>query len=221
MDITIKGIQIPQVHNTKFLGVMIDDELNWGMHINQVCERLRVNKHLLQLSQNFLDYTSLKAVYNAHINSHLTYSLVIWGSMLSKAQTKDLFKIQKSYMSIMHKKSPRTNYNPLFQNSKTLPVQKLINLELMKFGHKITNKLVPEPLKRMMHRNRGHKRHEYNTHNKNLPNIQKHQSSYFNKGFLNRSVICYQSLPKHLKQCKTLRAFTNLVKTLLQTTSTN
>ena len=38
MDITIKGIQIPQVHNTKFLGIMIDDELNWGMHINQVHE---------------------------------------------------------------------------------------------------------------------------------------------------------------------------------------
>ena len=139
--------------------------------------------------------------------------MVIWGSMLSKAQIEDLFKIQKSCMRIIHKKSPHTNCDPLFQNSKTLPVQKLIDLELMKFGHNVTNNLVPEPLRKMMHRNRGHKKHEYNTHNKNLPNIQKHQSSYFNKSFLNRSIICYQSLPMHLKQCKTLRTFTNLVKT--------
>ena len=76
-------------------------------------------------------------------------------------------------MRIIHKKS-HTNCDPLFQNSKTLPVQKLIDLELMKFGHKITNNLVPELLKKMMHRNGGHKKHGYNTHNKSLPNIQKH-----------------------------------------------
>ena len=40
MDITLDGIKIPQVHNTKFLGITIDNELNWDMHINKVHEKL-------------------------------------------------------------------------------------------------------------------------------------------------------------------------------------
>ena len=91
----------------------------------------------------------------------------------------------------------------------------------MKFGHKINNNLIPEPLRKMMCRKGGHKKHGYNIHNKNLPNIQKHQSSYFNKSFMNRSITAYQKPPINLKQCKTLRTFTTLAKTLLQTNTTD
>ena len=122
MNITLDGSKIPQVHNTKFLGITIDDELNWDMHINHVCDKLRANKHLLQLVRNFLDHPSLKAVYYAHIYSHLTYSLVVGGSMLTKAQIEDLFKIQNSCIRIIYNKPYHTNCDPLFKASKTLPI---------------------------------------------------------------------------------------------------
>ena len=38
LDINIKGERIPQVQHVKFLGVTIDDELNWEKQINHVQE---------------------------------------------------------------------------------------------------------------------------------------------------------------------------------------
>ena len=75
LDITIDGHCIPQVRQTHFLGVTLDDELSWHPHISQVREKLVLNKHLLQLGKNMLNTTSLLGIYHAHIYSHLMYSL--------------------------------------------------------------------------------------------------------------------------------------------------
>ena len=93
--VEMDGIQIPQVHQSRFLGVLLDDELSWTPHINTIREKTRANKHLL-LSRNFLNKECMLSLYYVHIFSHLTYSLALWGSMLSKAQITDLFKLQKA-----------------------------------------------------------------------------------------------------------------------------
>ena len=36
-NIHIAGINIPIVHSTKFLGVLLDDHLTWENHVNEVC----------------------------------------------------------------------------------------------------------------------------------------------------------------------------------------
>ena len=38
LEVRIDGKLIPQVHHVKFLGVTIDDELNWSKQIQQVQE---------------------------------------------------------------------------------------------------------------------------------------------------------------------------------------
>ena len=75
--ISIDNIAIPQVTSCKFLGVYIDQNMLW----------------------NTQDY--LRKVYFAHIHSHLVYGLKVWGSMLSVAQTENLFKQQKQCMCIL------------------------------------------------------------------------------------------------------------------------
>ena len=157
----------------------------------------------------------MKAVYNAHINSHLNYSNVVWGSMLSKTQLNDLHRIQKACMRIIYRKPPRSNADQLFRKSRVMPIDLLVELELLKFGYKITNGLTPPPITTLMHKNRGKKVHGYNTRNKNLPNIQKHQSHYYNKSFLNKSIISYQCLPLELKNSSSIKCFITKVKEML------
>ena len=166
LDISINDTLIPQVHHSKFLGVIIDNELTWVKHINELWDKLHANKFLLQLGKNFLDHASLKAVYNAHINSHLNYGNVVWSSMLTKAQMDDLFKIQKACMRILHKKPQHSISEPLFWKSGILTIKQLVELELLKFGYKITNNLAPFPIRSLMHKNKGKKLHGYNTWSK-------------------------------------------------------
>ena len=49
-DIAIEGNTIPQVRATKFLGITIDDELNWRSHINNLHSKLQANKRMLMLA---------------------------------------------------------------------------------------------------------------------------------------------------------------------------
>ena len=131
-----------------------------------------MNKHMLQLGENFLNHSSIKNIYYAH--SHLTYSLLTWGSMISKWQINDLTKIQKACVRIICKKPSMYNSTVLFEQEHIPTLQNLIDLEVVQFGYKISCKTIPLPIQNLMNANGGKKTHNYNTHNKTTPNIQRH-----------------------------------------------
>ena len=43
VEIKINGINIERVYVTKFLGVLIDHQLNWKVHINHICNKVSRN----------------------------------------------------------------------------------------------------------------------------------------------------------------------------------
>ena len=43
-DLKLDGYKLPLVTSTKFLGVNIDNTLNWHTHVNQLIKRLNTNK---------------------------------------------------------------------------------------------------------------------------------------------------------------------------------
>ena len=212
LDITIDSQQIPQVKETRFLGVTLDDELNWKVHISHVRDKLLVNKHLPQLGRNLLNKQSLLGIYYAHVYSHLTYSLNTWVSMFTKTQINDLFKIQKACIYIVHEKPTQLDCMEILHSSKLLTFQELIDLESIKYGHRISKGLTPKPIQRIMQSTRGLKTHSYNTRNKSTPNIQKHQTVQFNRSFLCHSISNYNKLPGSLKTIKMIHSFTRKAK---------
>ena len=100
-QLRINNCEIPLVHSTKFLGVHLDSQLSWYIHINGLIEKLNNNKQLLLLGKNLLDKSSLCSIYFSHIHSHLNYGLTIWGSMLTTSHLTDLQKIQKDCVNIV------------------------------------------------------------------------------------------------------------------------
>ena len=77
---------IPNVRNTKFLGVFIDDTMTWRTHVEYLHNKLLMNKHMLSISKNKLDKDSLRKLYFSHIHSHLVYGMKAWGpSILSES----------------------------------------------------------------------------------------------------------------------------------------
>ena len=43
-DITVDRLEIPVVTNTKFLGVHLDNELTWNLHLKQLIDKVQTNK---------------------------------------------------------------------------------------------------------------------------------------------------------------------------------
>ena len=199
-NIDIEGEIIPLVKHTKFLGVYLDNELSWQVHINHVLDKIQANKHLLSLRQNLLDSLTLKNTYYAHIHLHISYGLTVWGSMASKAQLCNLKKVQNLCIQIINKRTITSDITGQYEELKIFNVETLIKLHLCKLGHMISHSQLPTPIHKIFNDKGGLKRHRYPTRRKNTPNIQVHTLELFNKSFMCRGLVEYHLLPQYLKE---------------------
>ena len=173
----------------------IDENLNWNYHMEYLHNRITTNPHLLQSSKNILNTDSLRKVYYAHVHSHLIYGMKVWGSMISPPQINSFYKQQKQGLWLKGKLKSRENTDPTFRIMDILKFPDMIQLEMYKLGHQIKFNKLPEPIIRAFNAYGGKKMHRYPTRNKNLPNIQRHQGTIFNKSFLCRGIAGYMLLP--------------------------
>ena len=66
----IDKITLEPVECTKFLGMWVDENLNWNTHINKLINKIKRNMHLLKTPRNLFDEKTLKLIYHAHIQRH-------------------------------------------------------------------------------------------------------------------------------------------------------
>ena len=90
VNLDLDDIPIPTATTTKFLGLYLDNQLNWKLYTTMLFNKIQSNKYLLSISKNLLNERSLRSIYFAHIYSHLNYSLVTWGSMISNSDKEKL-----------------------------------------------------------------------------------------------------------------------------------
>ena len=63
-SIRIDGNKIQQVNKTKFLGIIIEEHLNWATHINHLCNIIARNVGILQKLRYFIPAYVLKILYH-------------------------------------------------------------------------------------------------------------------------------------------------------------
>jgi len=68
--------KIPNVYNTKFLGLMLDNTLSWKTHIDTILPKLSSASFALRVVKPFLSQDSLKMVYYSYFHSVMTYRLI-------------------------------------------------------------------------------------------------------------------------------------------------
>ena len=89
-DIQINGSDIEFVENFIFLGISINNHLNWYSHINKVTNKISKTVGILNKLRSFLPSGDLQTVYNKLILPHLIYGILAWGR-----HTNSVHKIQK------------------------------------------------------------------------------------------------------------------------------
>ena len=102
-------------NHVKFLGLWIDQKLQWNKHLNTLVMKLKQNTNLLQMGNKFLNKNSKILVYYAHIYSHIIYGLVVWGNMIERTMK---IKLQK------HNLLPQTLHDMLLSDSKNQSLEK-------------------------------------------------------------------------------------------------
>ena len=79
-NIKIDSNNIQQVNKTKFLGIVIEEHLNWAMHISHLCNIIARNVGILQKLRYFIPAYVLKMLYHSLVLSHLQYCTLLWAN---------------------------------------------------------------------------------------------------------------------------------------------
>ena len=96
----------------------------------------------------------------------------------------------------------------------------MIMLENYKFGYKLVNKTLPTKTQQLCYLDNKNeslkKKHQYNTRNKELPNLPRHMNKAYRDSFLCIGLQSFQTLLVETRSKPSLKCFTKSCKTLLK-----
>ena len=97
-----------------YLGVQIDKDLSWHLHIDSVRQKCLAKLALIRRAGHYLPCSIRKLLYLSLVLPHLDYCFVVWhacGTTLSDR----VERIQNYAMRMILRKPPRTRSHPLCQ----------------------------------------------------------------------------------------------------------
>jgi len=92
LDISLKDNVLDEVNSTKFLGIHIDNHINWKTHIEQISHKLNVVCYMIRNITHTLNADTLRMVYFAYFQSILQYGVIFGGN---STYAQQIFKLKK------------------------------------------------------------------------------------------------------------------------------
>ena len=136
--LSINGHPIDRVTNFNFLGLTIDENLNWNAHIQKVSNKISRALGILSRVKRYLPKRILKTLYNSLILPHLQYSILAWGSKNNR-----LVKLQKRAIRIITNSKYNAHTDPLFKEMHLLKLEDIFELNALKLYHNFKNDKLP------------------------------------------------------------------------------
>ena len=142
--ICISDKEVSRVSAAKYLGVHIDDKLNWQLHLSHVLTKIKQGLGALRKIKHVISPFDLTSLYYAFIQSHLQYCVTSWGSPNTNGITQLNHVINKSIslISKIHDKHNLLIFTPL-------NISDIYKLESCKLIHRFNNKVIPKPLNKL------------------------------------------------------------------------
>ena len=100
LELKINGKTIKKVSSTKFLGVIIDEKLNWDDHVKDLKRKLSYATATLSRIRKFIPENLHKDLYYTLFESILTYGISVWGG-ISQSKINTLHVSQKRCIRIL------------------------------------------------------------------------------------------------------------------------
>ena len=147
----INNISIEHKTAARFLGVIIDDKLNWNKHIQAIKTKMSRYLGIMYKLRGILPVKARCTIFHSFVQSHLNYCSLVWG-FAAKSHVETLFRTQKKgirtimtgYVNYFYKDGETpANTKPTFTKHKILTIHNIIAKNTLLFMYKI-NKFMSE-----------------------------------------------------------------------------
>ena len=141
--IVIDGHKIEEVSQTKFLGVILDNNLNWAAHCNYICCKMSKGIGIIIKARKVFNETTLLSLYNSLILPYISYCIHVWRKAYD-THLKNVLMLQKKVLRVIAGLPPRTHTDNLFVQFDIFPVKKLYVYTIGIVMYKYDNGMLPE-----------------------------------------------------------------------------
>lgn len=188
---------------TRFLGIVIDPQLNWRQHVQYLASKISSYTYALRVITKSINRAAAIASYYAYVDSRIKYGIIFWGNSVEASR---IFRLQKTCIrSIFHLKRTDT-CSILFKENHILTVPCLYILECACFVKKNYDELIA----------RYEPEHLYSTRDQTNSILRLPQTSYsqVQKNVVTQLIKLYNHLPSDYKDLP-FKPFKNKIQNVL------
>lgn len=133
LNISHSGELVCKDSSVRFLGILLDENCDWKLHVDMVCKKLNRFVYALKQLRNTANENSALLAYHGYVNSVLRYGLLLWGNSTHIVKA---FLTQKKCIRAICGVGPLETCRPLF---KKLNVMTLVSLYIFEIGMFVRN----------------------------------------------------------------------------------
>ena len=141
LNFRISGQKIVPVDSAKYLGLTLQSDLHWKMHLTSLEKKLSRSIGLLSKIRRYVPKFLLKIIYYSIFNSHLIYGFEVWGQNQNNVLVYRLKKCQEKAVCLINFE---TNTNVVGWLLKDSNILKLTDFIKYKYALFIRNSLRKE-----------------------------------------------------------------------------
>ena len=130
--VVVDGREVERITGDKtvrFLGVLIDEKLSYSAHYDKVLSKVKSGVAALLQSKNVLSREAKKLVYEALIQSHISYAASVWGNAITGGKKAELLKWQKKAVRAIENARYNAHTDPIFQRLEILKFTDVLQLQ--------------------------------------------------------------------------------------------
>ena len=142
IQLLIKDFKLDQVKETIFLGVILDENLNWKSEISHVANKVSKSIGIIGKSHFYLSTKSLRTLYFSLVYPYIFYCNLVWASTY-KSNLVRLEILQKRVVRTIAKTDLYAHTDPIFRNLGILKFHDMHLLQLGLFMYSHQNRTLP------------------------------------------------------------------------------
>ena len=152
LQVKINGTELEAVSKIKYLGLLLDNSLDWKDQDQAVSLKVSRWLGILKHAKNFLPFSALTSLYTSIVEPHFRYCCSVWGCA-GTTEINRLQKFQNRAARMVTNSSFDTPSNQLIDHLGWKTINELIDIESKTMVFKSLNELAPSYLLSLFRKN--------------------------------------------------------------------
>ena len=160
IKLAINNKSIAQKDCIKYLGVLLDKDISWKQHIQQVNLKISKGIGILAKARHYVPPQILRNLYFSFIEPHVNYVLINWGSA-NLSSLKPMGRNLNKALRIMNFAKNTASSKPIYHKFDILNLNDSYTLQCAKFMYDVNTGTQMDFLCQLFHKTTS--RHSYDT----------------------------------------------------------